>query len=145
MEQLKTKLDFPNPIEHIEIGDKPIKLKELCRNIENGEITVILSENISDFKTFAAKITAGKDCLVLEKWLWGYGFLKRYANKIKKPVILRVDSRRQSKLIKNKSFAKHIKFTIRLNHKPYYYSAGCKNKTKQFDIGWTIIGVSILR
>ena len=47
MEQLKTKFDFPNPIEHIEIGDKPIKLEELCRNIENGEITVILSENIS--------------------------------------------------------------------------------------------------
>ena len=145
VEQLKTKFDFPNPIEHIEIGDKPIKLEELCRNIENGEITVILSENISDFKTFAAKITAGKDCLVLEKWLWGYGFLKRYANKIKKPVILRVDSKKQSKLIKRRRFTKHIKSAIRLNHKPYYYIAGCKNKAKEFDIGWTIIGVSILR
>ena len=144
MEQLKTKLDFPNPIQHIDIGDKPIKLKELCRNIENGEITVILSENISDFKTFAAKITAGKDCLVLEKWLWGYGFLKRYANKIKKPVILRVDSKKQSKLIKRRRFTKHIKSAIRLNHKPYYYIAGCKSKSKEFDMGWTVIGVCVM-
>lgn len=145
MEQLKTKFDFPNPIEHIEIGDKPLKLEELCRHIENGEITVILSENISDFKTFAAKITAGKDCFILEKWIWGYGFLKRYANKIKKPVILRVDSKKQSKLIKNRRFVKYIKSAIRLNHKPYYYIAGCKNKTKQFDIGWTVIGVSTIK
>ena len=63
MEQLKAKFDFPNPIEHIEIGDKPIKLEELCRNIENGEITVILSENISDFKVkdnTLLKIVSGK-------------------------------------------------------------------------------------
>lgn len=139
------KSDFPNPIERIDIGDKPIKLKELSQLIENHEIMVVFSETMSDFKTFAAKITAGKDCLVLEKWLWGYGFLKRYANKIKKPVILRVDSRRQSKLIKNKSFAKHIKSAIRLNHKPYYYIAGCKNKAKEFDIGWTVIGISAIK
>ena len=69
MEQIKTKLDFPNPIEHIEVGDKPIKLKELSRRIENQEIMVIFSESVSDFKTFVAKITAGKECLILEKWI----------------------------------------------------------------------------
>lgn len=145
MEQLKTKLDFPNPIEHIEIGDKPIKLKKLSRLIENQEIMVVFSETMSDFKTFAAKITAGNDCLILEKWIWGYGFLKRYANKIKKPVILRVDSKKQSKLIKNRRFVKYIKSAIRLNHKPYYYIAGCKNKVKEFDIGWTVIGVGTIK
>lgn len=145
MEQLKTKLDFPNPIEHIKIGDKPIKLEELCRNIENGEITVILSETMSDFKTFAAKITAGKDCLVLEKWLWGYYFLKKNANKINKPIILRVDSKKQNKLIKRRWFVKHIKSAIRINHKPYYYIAGCKSKSKEFDIGWTVIGVTRIK
>ena len=145
MEQLKTKLDFPNPIEHIEIGDKPIKLKELSRLIENQEIMIVFSETISDFKTFTAKITAGKNCLILEKWIWGYGFFKRYANKIKKPVILRVDSKKQSKLIKNRRFIKHIKSAIRLNHKPYYYIAGCKSKSKEFDIGWNVIGVAIIK
>lgn len=145
MEQLKTKLDFPNPIEHIEIGDKSIKLKELSKLIENQEIMVVFSETILDFMTFAAKITAGKDCLILEKWIWGYRLLKRYANKIKKPVVLRVDRKKQSKLIKNRRFVKYIKSAIRLNHKPYYYIAGCKNKTKQFDIGWTVIGVSTIK
>lgn len=145
VEEFKTKLDFPNPIEHIEIGDKSIKLKELSRLIENQDMMVVFSEAVSDFKTFAAKITAGKDCLILEKWIWGYRLLKRYANKIKKPVILRVDSKKQSKLIKRRRFTKHIKSAIRLNHKPYYYITGCKNKAKEFDIGWTIIGVSILR
>lgn len=145
VEQLKTKFDFPNPIEHIDIGDKPIKLKNLCRYIENQEIMVVLSETISDFKTFTAKITAGKDCLILEKWIWGYVFLKRYANKIKKPVILRVDSKKHRKLIKNRRFVKYIKSAIRLNHKPYYYVVGCKSKSKEFDIGWTVIGVSVIR
>lgn len=145
MEQLKTKLEFPNPIEYIEIGDKPIKLKELSELIENQDIMVVFSEAVSDFKTFAAKITAGKDCLILEKWIWGYGFLKRYANKIKKPVILRVDSKKQNKLIKRRQFAKHIKSAIRLNHKPYYYIAGCKNKAKDFDIGWTVIGIDVVK
>ena len=135
MEEFKTKLDFPNPIEHIEIGDKSIKLKELSRLIENQEIMVVFSEAIADFNTFTAKITAGKDCLILEKWIWGYRLLKRYANKIKKPVILRVDSKKQSKLIKRRLFTKHIKSAIRLNHKPYYYIAGCKSKSKEFDIG----------
>ena len=135
MEEFKTKLDFPNPIEHIEIGDKSIKLKELSRLIENQEIMVVFSEAIADFNTFTAKITAGKDCLILEKWIWGYRLLKRYANKIKKPVILRVDSKKQSKLIKRRRFTKHIKSAIRLNHKPYYYIAGCKSKSKEFDIG----------
>lgn len=145
MEKIKSKFNFPNPIEHIEIGDKPIKLKELSQLIENQEIMVVFSETISDFKTFAAKITADKDCLILKKWIWGYGFLKRYANKITKPVILRVDSRRQSKLIKRRRFTKHIKSAIRLNHKPYYYIVGCKNKVKEFDIGWTVIGVSVIK
>lgn len=72
MEQLKTKFDFPNPIEHIEIGDKPIKLKELSQLIENQDIMVVFSEAVSDFKTFAAKITAGKDCLILEN---GFGVI----------------------------------------------------------------------
>ena len=145
VEQLKTKLDFPNPIEHIEIGDKPIKLEELCRNIENGEITVILSENISDFKTFAAKITAGKDCFILEKWIWGYRHLKRYANKINKPIVLRIDSKNQYNRVKSRRFIKHIKSAIRINHKPYYYIAGCKSKSKEFDIGWTVIGISAIK
>lgn len=145
MEEFKTKSDFPNPIEHIEIGDKSIKLKELSRLIENQEIMVVFSEAIADFNTFTAKITAGKDCLILEKWIWGYRLLKRYANKIKKPVILRVDSKKQSKLIKRRRFTKHIKSAIRLNHKPYYYIAGCKNKAKEFDIGWTVIGVTRIK
>ena len=80
VEEFKTKLDLPNPIEHIEIGDKPIKLKELSQLIKNQEIMAVFSETISDFKTFAAKITEGKDCLILEKWIWGYRLLKRYAN-----------------------------------------------------------------
>ena len=142
VEQLKTKLDFPNPIEHIDIGDKPIKLKELSRLIENQEIMVVFSETISDFKTFAAKITAGRDCLILEKWIWGYRLLKRYANKINKPIVLRINSKKQNKLIKKTRFAKCIKSAIRLNHKPYYYIAGCKSKSKEFDIGWTVIGIS---
>lgn len=145
MEQLKTKFDFPNPIEHIEIGDKPIKLEELCRNIENGEITIILSENISDFKTFAAKITAGKDCLILEKWIWGYRHLKRYANKINKSIVLRMDSKNQYNRVKSRRFIKHIKSAIRINHKPYYYIAGCKSKATEFDIGWTVIRVSFIK
>lgn len=144
MEQLKTKLDFPNPIEHIDIGDKPIKLKELSRLMENQEIMVVFSETISDFKTFAAKITAGKDCLILEKWIWGYRLLKRYANKINKPIVLRVDRKKQNKLIKRRRFIKHIKSAIRLNHKPYYYIAGCKSKSKEFDIGWTVIGINVI-
>ena len=145
VEEFKTKLDFPNPIEHIEIGDKPIKLKELFGLIENQEIMVVFSETISDFKTFAAKITAGKDCLILEKWIWGYRLLKRYANKMNKPIVLRINSKKQNKLIKGRRFAKCIKSAIRLNHKPYYYIAGCKNKVKEFDIGWTVIGVSAIK
>ena len=145
MEQLKTKFDFPNPIEHIEIGDKPIKLKELSQLIENQDIMVVFSEAVSDFKTFAAKITAGKDCLILEKWIWGYRLLKRYANKINKPIVLRINSKKQNKLIKRRRFTKHIKSAIRLNHKPYYYIAGCKNKAKEFDIGWTVIGISAIK
>ena len=97
VEQLKTKLDFPNPIEHIDIGDKPIKLKELSMLIENQEIMVVFSETISDFNTFTAKVTAGKDCLILEKWIWGYRLLKRYANKINKPIVLRINSKKQNK------------------------------------------------
>lgn len=145
MEEFKTKLDFPNPIEHIKIGDKPIKLKELSELIENQAIMVVFSETISDFKTFAAKITSGKDCLILEKWIWGYRLLKRYANKINKPIVLRIDSKKQNKLIKGRRFIKHIKSAIRLNHKPYYYIAGCKSKSKEFDIGWTVIGISIVK
>ena len=91
-------LDFPNPIEHIEIGDKPIKLKELSRFVVNQEIMVVFSDTISDFKTFAAKITEGEDCLILEKWIWGYRLLKRFANKINKPIILRIDNKKQNKL-----------------------------------------------
>ena len=145
MEQLKTKFDFPNPIEHIEIGDKPIKLKELSQLIENQDIMVVFSEAVSDFKTFAAKITAGKDCLILEKWIWGYRLLKRYANKINKPIVLRINSKKQNKLIKRRRFTKHIKSAIRLNHKPYYYVVGCKCKSKEFDIGWTVIGISAIK
>ena len=139
------KSDFPNPIEHIEIGDKPIKLKKLSRLIENQDIMVVFSEAVSDFKTFAAKITAGKDCLILEKWVWGYRLLKRYANKINKPIVLSINSKKQNKLIKRRRFTKHIKSAIRLNHKPYYYIAGCKNKSKEFDIGWTVIGISAIK
>ena len=142
VEQLKTKLDFPNPIEHIDIGDKPIKLKELSMLIENQAIMVVFSETIADFNTFTAKITAGKDCLILEKWIWGYRLLKRYANKINKPIVLRINSKKQNKLIKTRWFTKHIKSAIRLSHKPYYYIAGCKSKSKKFDIGWTVIGIS---
>ena len=145
VEEFKTKLDFPNPIKHIDIGDKPIKLKELSMLIENQEIMVVFSETISDFKTFAAKITEGKDCLILEKWIWGYCLLKRYVNKINKPIVLRIDSKKQNKLIKRRRFIKHIKSAIRLNHKPYYYIAGCKSKSKEFDIGWTVIGVSVIK
>ena len=144
MEQLKTKLDFPNPIEHIDIGDKPIKLKELSMLIENQEIMVVFSETIADFNTFTAKITAGKDCLILEKWIWSYRLLKRYANKINKPIVLRINSKKQNKLIKRRRFIKHIKSAIRLNHKPYYYIAGCKSKSKEFDIGWTVIGINVI-
>ena len=96
---------------------------------------VVFSEAVSDFKTFAAKITAEKDCLILEKWILGYRHLKRYANKINKPIVLRIDSKKQHKLVKCKQFIKHIKSAIRLNHKPYYYIAGCKSKSKEFDIG----------
>ena len=71
--------------------------------------------------------------------------LARYANKIKKPVILRVDSKKQSKIIKNKRFAKFVKLAIRLNHKPYYYIAGCKSKAGNFDIGWTVIGAIVIK
>ena len=145
MEEFKTKLDFPNPIEHIEIGDKSIKLKELSRLIENQEIMVVFSEAIADFNTFTAKITAGKDCLILEKWIWGYRLLKRYANKINKPVVLRINSKKQHKQVKSKQFIKNIKFAIRLNHKPYYYITGGKSKSKEFDIGWTVIGVGIIK
>ena len=135
VEQLKTKFDFPNPIEHIEIGDKPIKLKKLSRLIENQDIMVVFSEAVSDFKTFAAKITAGKDCLILEKWILGYRHLKRYANKINKPIVLRIDSKNQYNRVKSRRFIKHIKSAIHINHKPYYYITGCKNKAKEFDIG----------
>ena len=145
VEEFKTKLDFLNPIEHIGIGDKPIKLKELSRRIENQAIMVVFSETISNFKTFAAKITEGKDCLILEKWIWSYRLLKRYANKMNKPIVLRIDSKKQNKLIKNRRFAKCIKSAIRLNHKPYYYIAGCKSKGKKFDIGWTVMGVRAIK
>ena len=145
MEQLKTKFDFPNPIEHIEIGDKSIKLKELSKLIENQEIMVVFSETMSDFKTFAAKIIEDKDCLILEKWIWGYRHLKRYANKINKPIVLRIDSKNQYNRVKSRRFIKHIKSAIRINHKPYYYIAGCKSKATEFDIGWTVIGISILK
>ena len=106
---------------------------------------VVFSEAVSDFKTFAAKITAGKDCLILEKWIWGYRLLKRYANKINKPIVLRINSKKQNKLIKRRRFTKHIKSAIRLNHKPYYYVVGCKCKSKEFDIGWTVIGISAIK
>ena len=145
MEEFKTKLDFPNPIEHIEIGDKSIKLKELSRLIENQEIMVVFSEAIADFNTFTAKITAGKDCLILEKWILGYRHLKRYANKINKPIVLRIDSKNQYNRVKSRRFIKHIKSAIRINHKPYYYIAGCKSKATEFDIGWTVIGVGIIK
>lgn len=145
MENSNCKLDFPNPIEHIDIGDKPIKLKELSQYIENQEITVIFSKTIEDFKTFADKISAGKECLILEKRFWGFCALKRYAKITNKPIIMRVDSKKQNTLIKRIQFAKHVKFVICLNHKPYYYIAGCKCKAKEFDIGWTVIGVNILK
>lgn len=32
-----------------------------------------------------------------------------------------------------------------IDHKPYYYIAGCKNKAKEFNIGWTVIGVNIIK
>ena len=62
------KLYFPNPLNHIQLGDKAIKLKKLNDCIEAGEITIIVSDSTADFKSFINKITFGKEYLLPGKY-----------------------------------------------------------------------------
>lgn len=145
MDNTVSKLDFPNPIEHIDIGDKPIKLEELQSHIKNGEIAAIISGDIKNFDILAKRLSKHTECLVLKKWLWGTFALKRYAKKINKPIIILFGKKKLSQFQKDKKRFKHIYSMFLINHKPYYYMVGCKNKDKDFNIGWTVIGVNVIK
>ena len=139
------KLYFPNPLNHIELGDKAIKLKELNDCIEAGEITIIVSDSTADFKSFINKITFGKEYLLPGKYFFSFGILKRKAEKLGKAIVLQADFKKFEKLQKRKGFFKYVKFAVQLNHKPYYYIAGSRHNNQRFDIGWTVTGAKILK
>ena len=145
MDNTVSKLDFPNPLNHIDIGDKPIKLEELLSHIKTGEITAIISEDVKDFNVLAKRLSHHIECLILNRWLWGSFALKRYANKVNKPIIVLFRKKKLRHFQKGKKDFKHISTIFLLNHKPYYYIAGCKNKGKALNIGWTVIGISVIK
>ena len=144
MDNSVSKLDFPNPINHIDIGDRPIKIEELKSHIKTGEITAIISDDTKDFDVLAKRLSQHTECLVFKKWLWGTFALKRYAKKTNKPIIVLL-GKKLKKFQKDKKRSKHISTIFLINHKPYYYMVGCKNKDKDFNIGWTVIGISLIK
>lgn len=145
MDNTVSKLDFPNPIKHIDIGDKPIKIEELQSHIKTSEITAIISDDIKNFDILAKRLSQHTECLVLKRWLWGTFTLKRYAKKINKPIIILFGKKKLKKFQKDKKRFKHISTIFLINHKPYYYMVGCKNKNKDFNIGWTVIGINVIK
>lgn len=120
MDNTVSKLDFPNPINHIDIGDKPIKLEELQSHIKPGEITAILSDDIQNFNVLAKRLSQQTECLVLKRWLWGTFALRRYAKKINKPIIILLKKKLMTFQKSKKNF-KHISTIFIINHKPYYH------------------------
>lgn len=145
MDNTVSKLDFPNPIEHIDIGDKPIKIEELQSNIKTGKITAIISDDIKDFDILAKRLSQHTECLLLKKWLWGSFALKRYVKKTNKPIIVLLKKKKLRQYQKDKKRFKHISTIFLVNHKPYHYMVGCKNKDKDFNIGWTVIGINVIK
>ena len=145
MDNTVSKLDFPNPLNHIDIGDKPIKLEKLLSHIKTGEITAIISEDVKDFNVLAKRLSHHIECLILNRWLWGTFALKKYAKKAKKPILVLFRKKKIKHFQKGKRGFKHINTIFFLNHKPYYYMVGCKNKDKNFNIGWTVIGIKIIK
>ena len=145
MQKSEVKFDFPNPLKYLDIEDEPVKLKYLMSCIEPGTVTIVSCENGVDFESFIKKISIYKAVLVLNNWLFGYGILKRIAQRKNKAIILRSTAKKLNKIQKNKKFATQVGCAIKLNHKPYYYIAGCKNKENTFDVGWTVIGVNVIK
>lgn len=145
MDNTVSKLDFPNPIERIDIGDKPIKIEELQSHIKIGEITAIISGDIKNFDILAKRLSEHTECFVLKKWLWGTFALKRYAKKINKPIIVLFGRKKLRQFQKDNKRFKYVSSIFLINHKPYYYMVGCKNKDKDFNIGWTVIGINVIK
>lgn len=53
--------DFLNPISHIEVGDKPIKLSNISDNLQTGNLVVVFSDSNKDFENLAKKLCNQKN------------------------------------------------------------------------------------
>ena len=48
--------DFLNPISHIEVGEKPIKLSNISDILQTGNLVVVFSDSNKDFENLAKKL-----------------------------------------------------------------------------------------
>ena len=137
--------DFINPIGHIEIGDKPIKLSDISDNLQTGNLVVVFADSNKDFENLTKKLCNQKDLLVLNKGIKSISFLKKKAQKLNKTVFVKLNTKKLDKYKRKRSFIKNVSIALCINHKPYYYIAGCKNHSTDFNIGWTVIGIAIIK
>lgn len=133
--------DFINPIGHIEIGDKPIKLSNISDNLQTGSLVVVFADSNKDFENLAKKLCNQKNLLILNKGIKSFSFLKKKSQKLNKTVFVKLNTKKLDKYKRKKHFTKKVSLSLHIKHKPYYYIAGCKNHSTDFNIGWTIIGL----
>ena len=137
--------DFLNPISHIEVGDKPIKLSNISDNLQTGNLVVVFSDSNKDFGNLAKKLCDQKKLLILNKGIKSISFLKKKSQKLNKTIFVKLNTEKLDKYKRKKNFAKKVSLALYINHKPYYYIAGCKNHSNDFNIGWTVIGVTAIK
>ena len=137
--------DFLNPISHIEVGDKPIKLSNISDNLQTGSLVVVFADSNKDFENLTKKLCNQNDLLIWNKGLKSFSFFKKKAKSMNKTVFVKLNTKKLDKYKRKKSFTKKVSLALQIKHKPYYYIAGCKNHSTDFNIGWTVIGVSIIK
>lgn len=137
--------DFLNPISHIEVGDKPIKLSNISDNLQTGNLVVVFSDSNKDFENLAKKLCNPKNLLILNKGIKSFSFLKKKSQKLNKTVFVKLNTEKLDKYKRKKNFAKKVSLALYINHKPYYYIAGCKSHSVNFKIGWTVLGISTIK
>lgn len=137
--------DFINPIGHMEIGDKPIKLSNISDNLQTGSLVVVFADSNKDFENLAKKLCDQKNLLILNKGIKSISFLKKKSQKLNKTVFVKLNTKKLDKYKRKKNFAKKVSLALYINHKPYYYIAGCKRHSVNFNIGWTVLGISTIK
>ena len=137
--------DFINPIVHMEIGDKPIKLSDISDNLQTGSLVVVFADSNKDFESLSKKLCRPDNLLILNKGLNSISFLKKKAKSLNKTVFIKLNIKKLDKYKRKRSFIKNVSLALCINHKPYYYIAGCKNHSTDFNLGWTVIGIAIIK